>query len=76
MRNKSHKYIKLRNKNTIILNNTIILHCVQTVNETLETHFKDNGTRGCCGPERRIYMYVTPVETERHASVRVYKRIR
>ena len=36
----------------MILNNTIILHFVQTVNETLETHLKDNGTRRCCGPEK------------------------
>ena len=48
-RNKSHKYIKSHNKNKIILNNTIILHCVQTVNETLETHLKDNRARRCCG---------------------------
>ena len=49
-RNKSHKCIKSHNKNKIILNNTIILHFVQTVNETLETHLKDNGARRCCGP--------------------------
>ena len=37
----------------MIFNNTIILHCIQTVNEALETHLKqDDGTgRGSLGKE-------------------------